>query len=248
MEEKLILIYDDSFEGILTCLYYQAKHNNVYTISHKPMQKNIFVKHVYLKTNFKLASKMHNFLERTCSKNFIEDLYYCNLSSSDNKGSAILQYFKLAKDFGKNVNKLFSHQEAYPLRRLVRQVNLERHRFYGLLRFSEYDTFMLARYAPDNNITELIMPYFADRLSCNKFVVLDEKRSFAGIYDTKNWFIREGVNSKLFRNDDSDIFKKLWQEYYSSVSIKERTNLSLRSQHMPKRYWKYLTEINKEND
>ena len=50
-----------------------------------------------------------------------------------------------------------------------------------------------------------------------------------------------GANSKYF--DESEIyFQKLWEEYFKSTNIKTRANMRLHVQHMPKRYWKYLSE------
>ena len=43
-------------------------------------------------------------------------------------------------------------------------------------------------------------------------------------------------------NKDTD-FESLWKTFYNSVNIKERENIKLQKQHMPKRYWNHLTEI-----
>ncbi|HCV81945.1 MAG TPA: DNA metabolism protein, partial [Zunongwangia profunda] len=37
-------------------------------------------------------------------------------------------------------------------------------------------------------------------------------------------------------------FQKLWKSYFESTNIKSRKNTKLHLQHVPKRYWKYLTE------
>ncbi|MDR1181486.1 MAG: DUF4130 domain-containing protein, partial [Bacteroidales bacterium] len=37
-------------------------------------------------------------------------------------------------------------------------------------------------------------------------------------------------------------FQATWKQYLQSISIKERKNPNLQRQHMPKRFWKYLTE------
>ena len=43
--------------------------------------------------------------------------------------------------------------------------------------------------------------------------------------------------------DDKEInYQKLWVEYFDHTNIKERKNMKLHVQHVPKRYWKYLTE------
>jgi len=57
------------------------------------------------------------------------------------------------------------------------------------------------------------------------------------------------LDLKLIDEKNSDVFsdieieyQKLWSEYFDHTNIKERKNTKLHTQHVPKRYWKYLTE------
>ena len=34
----------------------------------------------------------------------------------------------------------------------------------------------------------------------------------------------------------------MWKDYFDSTNIKERKNMKLHIRHVPKRYWKYLSE------
>ena len=66
------------------------------------------------------------------------------------------------------------------------------------------------------------------------------------MYNKEDAIISDLSNDEgyLFSNLNSDTnFEELWKTFYNSVNIKERENLRLRNQHMPKRYWKHLTEI-----
>ena len=52
-----------------------------------------------------------------------------------------------------------------------------------------------------------------------------------------------------FTKTDSDYFaeqefefQKLWQDYFKSTNISSRENMKLHIRHVPKRYWKYLSE------
>ena len=51
-----------------------------------------------------------------------------------------------------------------------------------------------------------------------------------------------GKSIKSLYNTSELLYQKLWQQYFSSVNIEARKNMKLHIQHMPKRYWKYLTE------
>ena len=56
-----------------------------------------------------------------------------------------------------------------------------------------------------------------------------------------NLSVDENLRMGAYHNDEN--FESLWKTFYKSVNIKERENSKLRNQHMPKRYWKHLTEL-----
>ena len=43
-------------------------------------------------------------------------------------------------------------------------------------------------------------------------------------------------------DEDELVFQTLWRDYFKSTNIKSRKNMRLHIQHVPKRYWKYLSE------
>jgi len=42
---------------------------------------------------------------------------------------------------------------------------------------------------------------------------------------------------------DEKRFQEMWKSYHKAITIKERINPKLQKQFMPRRYWKYLTEM-----
>ena len=42
--------------------------------------------------------------------------------------------------------------------------------------------------------------------------------------------------------EEETLYQQLWQLYFASVNIPARKNMKLHIRHMPRRYWKYLTE------
>jgi len=55
-------------------------------------------------------------------------------------------------------------------------------------------------------------------------------------------FSEEAADSKAICHEDESLYQELWQVYFKSVNIAARKNMKLHIQHMPKRYWKFLTE------
>ncbi|MGN0814760.1 MAG: TIGR03915 family putative DNA repair protein [Candidatus Coproplasma sp.] len=123
------------------------------------------------------------------------------------------------------------------------KVTGEIHRMKGFLRFMENDRGVLyAPYSPDNDITDLLAPHFAERFKNQQFVIHDIKRKIAAMYD--------GINLVMFNADGADVylseyektFENLWKLYYKSVNIAERPHEKQMKGYMPVRYWKFLPE------
>jgi len=52
------------------------------------------------------------------------------------------------------------------------------------------------------------------------------------------------LSSDLLQENEPD-YQVLWKSYFDNVNIPERRNMKLHLQHIPKRYWKYLSEKRK---
>jgi len=49
------------------------------------------------------------------------------------------------------------------------------------------------------------------------------------------------VKSDVFASEEYE-YQTLWNDYFKSTNIASRINPKLHTQHVPKRYWKYLSE------
>ncbi|MFP4457538.1 MAG: TIGR03915 family putative DNA repair protein [Clostridia bacterium] len=237
------LIYDSSYQGLLTSLYIAHKQGNVSRIVTKKYQVDIFNQDVVVKTNERIAQKMNTYLGKKYGQEFIKDIYYTNLSNSLERATLILNFYNLASKSNYDISSIFSHPDALPVKKLSYKVGFEKHRFLGLLRFSDYQDVLVAKYQPDNNITELLMTHFADRMSNFKFIIIDEARGIAGVYNKKKWFIDNDFNSSFLPDEIQDDFEILWKNYFNVTTIKSRINHKLQRQYLPKRYLKYLPEF-----
>ncbi|MGB1209996.1 MAG: DUF4130 domain-containing protein, partial [Lacinutrix venerupis] len=56
-----------------------------------------------------------------------------------------------------------------------------------------------------------------------------------------NSFDPTKTNASYFTDSELE-FQQLWKDYFKSTNIKSRKNMKLHIQHVPKRYWKYLSE------
>jgi len=128
------------------------------------------------------------------------------------------------------------------------RVGHEIHRLTGLLRFSpDKNGVWIARCAPDNSILPALAEHFTLRFGDDPWVIMDEKRGLALVRfkDADPCLGPLALFPFLSAPDiPDDEWEELWRSYHRIISIENRKNPALQLQLMPRRYWKYLPEIN----
>ncbi len=113
----------------------------------------------------------------------------------------------------------------------------------GFLRFMESrDGALYAPFSPDNDITDLLMAHFAERMKAERFVIHDVKRKIAGMYDGREWIMARVGEAEVYLSEYERAFENLWKKYYKAVNIESRPHIKQMKGYMPVRYWKFLPE------
>jgi probable DNA metabolism protein len=130
--------------------------------------------------------------------------------------------------------------------KLKRNTLFEAHRLKGLVKFRYLsDNLYYAPVHPDNNIIEHVGKHFVKRLPSQNFILHDKNRNISFVYDTKDFSILDvpkGFEIPEFCEKEK-IYQNLWQTFFKTIAIKERTNKRLQMQFMPKKYWQDLIEM-----
>ena len=134
----------------------------------------------------------------------------------------------------------------------------EIHLLQGLLRFSpSANGAYIAYCAPDYFILPALAEHFTARFGETPWAIIDEKRnlclvkekggeariidlppSFFCVDETSKAFDKKGNSAK-----DRDSWEDLWRLYHKSINNEARNNERLQRQFIPKRYHKYLCEM-----
>jgi probable DNA metabolism protein len=112
------------------------------------------------------------------------------------------------------------------------------------------DGIYFARIDPDFDVLTLIIKHFKSRYQDQQWMIYDLRRKYGAYYDLQNVeIITLDLSVNALQANDTNVYsdaeieyQKLWAEYFDHANIKERKNKKLHLQHVPKRYWKYLTE------
>lgn len=246
-------LYDGSFEGLLTCIYYHYYQTPAAGIYLQDFyQPALMTGHETVSTEPELAARVYNAIEQKISPASLDRVYDVWLSSVPDKENLILRYLILGFRMGSKVELYHTHPDVFPVQKASRQVTREVHRFLGLLRFADTGLFLYACLSPDHHILPLIADHFTDRMAGERLIIHDQKRKLAVVYDgqnqtqakARNWYITDfpyQINPAHSREEQH--FQELWQRYFHQISIETRRNPRLQTQFVPLRYRSHLVEF-----
>ena len=178
----------------------------------------------------------------------IDDILLVLRSCDSLKEQIAFEYIKRLMERKSPIDKAYNLPEVIIFNELKHKVTYEVHKMTGFLRFMESDNgAFYAPYSPDHDITDLLMPHFAARLSSQKFVIHDVRRKIAGIYDGHEWIMSYAGEAEIYLSEYEKVFQTLWKKYYKAVNIKERPHEKQMRGYMPVRYWKFLPEKSADN-
>lgn len=239
----MIYLYDNSFIGLMTCIYYGYKnYKKVDNIQPENIQLDLFSKYEFIEYEEEKFNIIMNYLIDNFEKSILKSIYNVFLSSSLKKEMTILNTIILGNKYGNKVLQV-PNNNIFRFNSIERRVLFEKHRFEGLLRFSEIqNNYLYASFEPENNILPILSESFVNRLGNQNFIIHDVKRNIVSIYENGklNFLDVESLNIEYSKEELE--YQKLWKVFYKNIAIKERKNLKLQMSFMPKKYWKYLTE------
>ncbi|MDD4803177.1 MAG: TIGR03915 family putative DNA repair protein [Syntrophomonas sp.] len=249
-------LYDGSFDGLLTCIYHHYYNETAAGIYQQEYyQPTLLLSSVAVCTDPTLAKRVYQAIEDKISANALVKVYHVYLSSSPDKEELILNYLRLGFKLGAKVDLYHSHSAVYPVHKLDRKVTAETHRFLGLLRFRDSGNFLYAALSPDHHILTLLADHFADRLAGERWVIHDQKRNLAIVYDGKGhcrdnsllqfkWYLTNfSYHMQADLPPEESHWQLLWQHYFQRISIESRCNPRLQSHFVPQRYRRHLLEF-----
>lgn len=248
------LIYDGNFDGFLTAVFYVFEHKlkNVRIQNKFTMQQGLFSDNETIVTEEVKANRVWKGVKSKLSAKGSYQLYYAFLSEQIGVEDILLDYIRYAFEKRSNADKDYSHPSVLKIAQLAKSVGREKHRMEAFVRFRlTKDNIYFSSIEPDFNVLPLIEKHFKRRYADQKWVIYDIKRGYGLFYDLEHveiinmdfpaGFDFTKTESEFFATQEFE-FQKLWQDYFKATNIESRKNMKLHIRHVPKRYWKYLSE------
>ncbi len=251
----ILFRYDKTFEGLLTAVFDAYSRR---TFPDALLEENdpgpLFVTEEYtVVTDAERSGRVWRALERKVPVEVRNMLMYAWLSEEEGVDEILLRYMRRVFDSKIQVQTDFADPDILRVKQLAQKVSQERMRLIEFTRFQKGgDNTYFAPVSPRYNALPLSMPYFKDRFRDQRWLIYDIKRRYGFYYDLEtvtevtmedDGHLLDGQLDEKLMADDEKLFQSLWRTYFHAMAIKERINPKLQRQHMPRRFWKLLTEM-----
>jgi probable DNA metabolism protein len=247
------LVYDGTFEGLLTAVFeiYDRKLFHVKLIKGEWRTSAMFEEVLQVITDEHRANRVLKGLRKKLSAAGIQRLYIAHMAEMENEESAIVGFIRYVFDTDVNVEEDYGNKYVMRLSEILKMVRREKHRMEAFIRFQKLkDETYYAAIEPDFNVLPLIIRHFKNRYTDQKWIIYDIKRRYGIHYDLHDTQyitldfseVNKPADVISAFTEDEKIYQQLWKSYFTSVNIVAKKNTRLHLRHIPKRYWRHLTE------
>ncbi|PSK95240.1 TIGR03915 family putative DNA repair protein [Taibaiella chishuiensis] len=250
-------IFDGTFYGLLSAVFesYERKHKQVRLYTHTAYSSDMFGGAITVTTNPEKALRVWKGLNGRIDAQHREEFYTSWYADDLKTWQLLFDYALYIFEHPAGADRDYGHALVLGLSQVARKVSRERHRMKAFIRFEKgANQLYHAVIKPDYDVLPLIAEHFRQRYADQAWVIYDEQRHYGLYYDLHQ--VQEVVFEAVpaaqehaaIRQEDTlldsqeALYATLWKDYFRNTNIKERSNLKLHIQHVPKRYWRYLTE------
>lgn len=253
-QEEHTLVYDGSFEGFLTAIFHiyeiRLKQVNIRPKTH--WEQSLFGSPIEITTEEQKTERVWNGLKKKLSSRGTSNLHYAFLSEESSIEDHLLGYIRYALASPYPIDSDFTNPHVLKISQIAKSVGREKHRMEAFVRLRlSKDNIYFATIEPDYNVLPLITKHFKSRYADQQWIIYDVRRNYGMYYnleevaiisiDFPGGFDPLKTTADFFASEELE-FQALWKNYFDSTNIPARKNPKLHVQHVPKRYWKYLSE------
>lgn len=238
--------YDGSFEGFLCCVFasFSAHGRPAAIVAEGEEEQQGFLPVFRIETDREQAARVYRSIPQKISPQALVFVEHAFRSCLDGKELLLLDFLDQGYDCGARVLHRLTDDTVHALTAAVRSYNNEAEQYRQFLRFSDYQGVLVAQMEPKNDVLVDLAPHFTARFPRESFLIYDVKRKKALVARPGKWtvvvledFVLAAVSQEEAR------IQTLWKLFYDTIAIESRINERCRMSHMPKRFWKYMTEF-----
>jgi probable DNA metabolism protein len=247
-------LFDGTMEGLLSAVFdwFERKPGMV-TLKNKHLhQPDAFEQTTHIISNEKNAARVWKSLRERLEKGWIRRLTCAYLSEKPETHGHLFELICYLFQNPPGAEMNYGNEHVLEVAQMAKKVEREKHRMEAFIRFQHAaDGIFYCGIDPDFNVLPLICKHFQHRYQDQQWIIYDLKRHYGVFY---NLVSLEEITMNLEEEhnlsntkpeilaEKENLYALLWKDYFKSTNIPARKNTKLHVQHVPKRYWKYLTE------
>ncbi len=249
-----ILLYDGQFDGFLSAIFYAYEYG--YTMvdiqTAIKLQPGLYGTVHHIATDDKKAARVLSGLEKRISITAMKQFYMAFLSGLPGLENILFDYCRMIFLGKHGIYQNLSDPAIIKIKDVARKVYREKHRMEAFIRFQlTGDGIYYALCEPDYDVLPLINDHFRKRYADQRWLIYDAKRKYGLYYDLEKVetitvcfeeHTSNGTYIATIYDEKEMLYQDLWRQYFRHTNIDARKNTKLHIQHMPRRYWRWLTE------
>ncbi len=250
----LLFRYDKTFEGLL-CALFDAYAGRAFpdALAGPDEPGPMFTERVHqVVTQREKSDRVWRGLERKLPREVRNMLMHVWMSEEAGSDLLLLRYMRRVFDSPQGIATDFTDGDVLEARKIAQKVGKEALYIIQFVRFCKAgDGTYFAPVSPRHNALPFALAHFSDRFADQRWMIYDIRRRYGYYYDLETVSevtllddanFPDGKLDERLMAEDEKRFQELWRGYFKSMAIRERINPKLHRQHMPRRFWKYLTE------
>lgn len=214
--------------------------------------RELFCEYRYVQTDAEKAAKVVKSIREKLSDKMFEIVYKAALSQDRFRADKIYRFLIYTFAVGPTAVTMLQIPEIHEIFQMNRHLEREYQHMLGFTRFSQMkEGVLLAVIGPKNDLLVLLAEHFADRMSCENWIIYDEHRKKSAIFQAgKGWGIVRADSANwqdyISRHRDENTMESLWKVFCQTIAIEERYNPRCQMNMLPLRFRTYMTEFQKD--
>jgi probable DNA metabolism protein len=249
-----VVIYDGSFDGLLTGVFeiYALKLDSAKLQTGSNQSQSIFEEPIVVTTDEAKSQRVQKPIKQYLGDSGLKSFWKASLTEDPEVGQLVYQAIRYMLIRRSNVLADFGHPAILGIQKLLKKISRESHRMTAFVRFElGSDDIYYAQIEPDFDVLPVISKHFQNRYADQKWLIYDSRRKYGIFYNLQEVYpitLTKGTQGNLpivgeiTLEPSEKQFQELWRQYFKATNITSRKNTKLHLQHVPKRYWKLLTE------
>ncbi len=248
---------EDSLEGVCSAIYraYEEHTDHRDTWIRVDQELMLFGEYIPVDTDPERAEKVLRTLRRRFGQENYGDLCMALTTPDPEKAQAVYQTVVYGLRARPPLGHLLDHQtDSYVLKtfQLAQKAGRELSQLREFLRFRELERGILyAENQMKNQVLPYLMVHFADRFPQEDFAIRDIGRGVLGVHPAGGqWYLTDSrellaAMGQAAYSPQEMAYEELFCWFCHKIAIKERRNIGLQNQMIPKRFQKYTIEFAK---